>query len=131
MGWISYDLETRAGRVYRFGRAGVSFRNHQSFHWAGDHRRLLAPVALWLDARCARGCRVRCDDVNGVTVDTNESIAFVCVFSRVVDVDASPGRRRWGTRGMRSGSGIDRIKGVSRVGKNPQPAGWWSGQFFF
>ena len=37
-----------------------------------------------------------------------------------------------GTRGMRSGSGIDRIKGVSRVGKNPQPA-WVVGpaSFFF
>ena len=128
MGWISYDLETRGactvsdGRGYRF-----VIINHST----GRPPRLLAPGrsgALWLDERCARGCRVRCDDADGVGwIQTNVSRSFAS--SSASSTSMRPRDDDDGTRGMRSGSGIDRIKGVSRVGKNPQP-GWWFRQFF-
>lgn len=121
-----------AGRVYRFGRAGVSFRNHQSFiPLGGRPRRLLAPGALWLDERCARGCRVRCDDVNGVNGG----------YKRIyrVRLRLLPRRRRRCVPGATTmgpeGCDRDRASIVSRVylgwEKTRSLPGWWSGQFFF
>jgi len=119
MGWISYDLETRG--VVPF-RAGVSFRNRRSSHCATSASRVpVARASLWLDddAR-ARGSRpVRRRERCGV--DTNECIAFVCVFFRVADVDASPGRRRRDPRdaigiGHRSYQGCISLE---TVGKKP------------
>ena len=119
-----------AGRRTVSFRAGVSFRNHRSFHCATSASRVpVARASLWLDddAR-ARGGRVRCDDANGMGwIQTNVSRSFAS--SSASRTSMRPRGDDDGTRGMRSGSGIDRIKGVSRVGKNPQP-GWWSPVFF-